>query len=121
MSEEKELEEIIDNCKHRCPCCEGSGLVYADFKAHLPNSNAPVVSCRNCGGVGEIINIENLGKYISQKYVRRDRVKIDGEKLAVLLNDSNFIYENTDDNGDWIGECLEKTLTTSPEVIKGVK
>jgi hypothetical protein len=32
------------------------------------------------------------------------------KELADFLNDDIFIYENTDDDGLWIAECLEKSI-----------
>ena len=36
--------------------------------------------------------------------------EIDGDAIAESLNSQNFIYENTDENGEWIGDCLKVSL-----------
>lgn len=43
--------------------------------------------------------------------MEKEKYEIDGKVLANILNDQIFNYENTDDNGEWIGECLQDNLT----------
>jgi hypothetical protein len=51
-----------------------------------------------------------ISDYLSKEYVKKGEVRLDGKKLATLLNDQIFSYKNTDDNGEWIGECLDTAL-----------
>lgn len=45
---DKVLEIFEGFDEETCSKCEGSGLVYADGKAHYPHSNAKTVSCSYC-------------------------------------------------------------------------
>ena len=61
-----------------------------------------------------------ISAILSADYVKLSDVELDGYKLAKLLNDQNIIYENTDDNGEWIGECLDSAIAQAkPFKVKG--
>lgn len=49
----------------------------------------------------------------TESFIKQEILKVTqgyGKVLANKLSDNSFIYENTDDNGEWIGKCLEEII-----------
>lgn len=86
---DKEMaREIIEGFDEEiCSKCEGSGLVYADRKAHYPHSNSPTVPCSYCHEGKIAISDETRIEMIAQalRSVRQEENKKHEALIGVLV------------------------------------